>query len=77
MKKMTVDESGGAKSKDGALLDKLLDILNPGYQSEMEPDEADAAGAFLEDAISEDDALDSDADLLDAISSGGEDRDGR
>lgn len=35
---------------------KLDDALTPTYQAEFAPDEAEAAGAFLEDALSEDDA---------------------
>ena len=46
---------------------KLLDAMTPGYQAEFDPDEADRAGAFIEDALSEKDALASDVDLLDLI----------
>lgn len=41
---------------------KLADALVPGFQVEFDPDEAEAAGAFEEDALSEADALDSAAD---------------
>jgi hypothetical protein len=37
--------------------EKLADALTPGYQAEFDPGEADAAGAFVEDALSEVDAL--------------------
>lgn len=47
---------------------KLLDAMSPGYQAEFDPDEADRAGSFIEDALSEEDALASDVDLLDLIS---------
>lgn len=39
--------------------DKLRDAMTPGYQAEFSPSEADMAGAFKEDALGEDDALDS------------------
>jgi hypothetical protein len=50
----------------GALREKLLDALTPGYQAEFDPDEAEQAGAFVEDALSEQDAAESDIDLVDA-----------
>ena len=46
-----------------ALREKLLDALIPGYQAEFDPDEADMAGAFVEDAMSEQDAVESSMDL--------------
>ena len=49
-----------------ALREKLIDALTPGYQVEFDPDEAEQAGAFVEDALSEQDAAESDIDLLDA-----------
>ena len=39
-------------------------MLIPGYQAEFDPDEAEKVGAFHEDALSEQDALDSDVDLV-------------
>jgi hypothetical protein len=36
---------------------KLADALTPGFQAEFDPAEAEAAGAFVEDALSESDAL--------------------
>jgi hypothetical protein len=50
----------------GALREKLLDAMTPGYQAEFDPDEAEQAGAFVEDALSEQDAAESDIDLVDA-----------
>ena len=55
------------KSKDdaqAALLEELDDSLIPGFQVEFDPDEAERAGAFVEDALSEHDALESGIDLL-------------
>lgn len=49
-----------------AVREKLTDALTPGYQAEFDPEEAERAGAFVEDALSEQEALDSQADLADA-----------
>jgi hypothetical protein len=46
-----------------AVLEKLDDSLVPGLQVEFDPDEAERAGAFVEDALSEADALESAIDL--------------
>ena len=48
-----------------ALRDKLIDLLIPGYSVEFDPYEAEQAGAFQEDAMSEQDAADSCLDLVD------------
>jgi len=39
--------------------EKLLDAEIPGFQAEFDPLEAQMLGAFKEDALSEEDALDS------------------
>ncbi len=44
--------------------DKLLDAWTPGFQAEFDPDEAERAGAFVEDALSEADAAASVDDLM-------------
>jgi flagellar basal body rod protein FlgF len=54
----------GAAANDEAMqvdivAEKLADAETPGYQAEFDPLEADRAGAFAEDAISEADAIDS------------------
>jgi hypothetical protein len=54
----------GTAANDGAIhvdvvAEKLADAETPGYQAEFDPLEADRAGAFAEDAISEADAIDS------------------
>lgn len=49
-----------------ALREKLADALTPGYQAELDPEEAERAGAFIEDALSEEDAAESAADRVDA-----------
>lgn len=43
-------------------LDKLEDAKTLGYQAEFAPDEAEVAGAFVEDALSEEEALESSTD---------------
>ena len=45
------------------LREKLADALLPGFQVEFDAEEAERAGAFQEDALSEGDALDSALDL--------------
>ena len=45
--------------------EKLADAQTPGFQAEFDPDEAELAGAFVEDALSEQDAAESSSDLLD------------
>jgi hypothetical protein len=49
-------------SQDTAIREKLADALIPGFQAEFDPDEAELVGAFQEDALSEQDALDSAVD---------------
>lgn len=49
---------------DEALRQKLTDALVPGYEVECTPEEADAMGAFEEDAISEADAEGSTSDWV-------------
>lgn len=46
--------------------EKLTDAMIPGYQAEFDPEEAERVGAFVEDALSEQDAAESGADLVDA-----------
>jgi hypothetical protein len=52
------------KDATEALLEKLADASTPGYQVEFDPEEAERAGAFIEDALSEEDAMESSVDLL-------------
>jgi hypothetical protein len=47
-----------------ALSEKLADAQTPGFQAEFDPEEAEQLGAFKEDALTEQDALDSDMDLV-------------
>ena len=47
------------------LAEKLADAMVPGAIVEFDPEEAERAGAFVEDALSESDALESDIDLID------------
>lgn len=48
------------------LSEKIGDAGIPGAQIEFDPDEADAAGAFHEDAVSAEDAAEASVDLNDA-----------
>ena len=48
---------------DEALREKLIDALTPGYAVEFDPEEAEKAGAFVEDALNEHDAIESSIDL--------------
>lgn len=50
-----------------ALNEKLADAMTPGYQTEFDPEEAEQVGAFVEDALSEEDASESGADLVDSV----------
>jgi len=52
------------KDATEALLEKLADASTPGYQVEFDPEEAERAGSFIEDALSEEDAMESSVDLL-------------
>lgn len=48
---------------DEELLNKLRDAMVPTIVVTLEPDEAERAGAFVEEALGEEDALASSADL--------------
>ena len=52
---------------DNAIGDKFADASTPGYQAEFDPEEAEQAGAFVEDALTEQDAVESGVDLADAL----------
>jgi hypothetical protein len=43
---------------------KLADANTPGFVVDVDPDEADLLGAFVEDALTEQDAMDGGVDLL-------------
>ncbi|VTU46123.1 hypothetical protein SRS16P2_00496 (plasmid) [Variovorax sp. SRS16] len=60
---------GDRANDDAALREKLTDALTPGFVAEFDPDEAERAGAFEEDALSEADAADSSEDLPAALDS--------
>lgn len=47
--------------------EKLADLSTPGYQAEFDPLEAEQVGAFIEDAMNEEDALDSSSDLAEDV----------
>ena len=65
---MTAPPSAARFDKaDQALYEKLNDALTPGYAAEFDPGEAQQAGAFVEDALSEADVVDSAPDLEGAL----------
>jgi len=45
--------------KINTIAEKITDAMEPGYQVEFDPDEAELMGAFEEDAITEQEAMDS------------------
>ncbi|MGO9532114.1 MAG: hypothetical protein ACLP3B_13190 [Syntrophobacteraceae bacterium] len=60
MKELTKEVLFDAKEDAAeALREKLADMETPGFEVEFDPEEAELAGAFVEDALSEQDALDS------------------
>lgn len=54
-------------NRDAVVREKLIDALTPGFAPEFDPQEAERAGAFAEDALSERDAMDSAVDLPGAL----------
>lgn len=58
------DDEGNAKE---VISEKLADLGTPGYQAEFDPLEAEQVGAFIEDAMTEEDALDSSSDLAEDV----------
>ena len=50
-------------TQDQVIQEKLLDAKIPGFQAEFDPVEAERLGAFKEDALSEEDAMDSSIDV--------------
>lgn len=61
------DDSSEQVHFSESIRDKLIDAQTPGFQAEFDPEEAERAGAFPEDALSEADALQSVHDLPDAL----------
>lgn len=55
-----IDEDAAAAA---VLHEKLTDAGTPGFEAEFSPDEAEAAGAFVEDALTEEAAFQSRDDL--------------
>lgn len=54
------------------VIEKTADALIPGLMVEFDPLEAELAGAFAEDALSEDDAKASAIDVMDTKNFGGD-----
>ena len=55
-------ETNNPDIQEQVIQEKLLDAEIPGFQAEFDPLEAERLGAFTEDALSEQDALDSTID---------------
>ena len=62
MNKPPIDAETNNPDIQEVITDKLLDAEIPGFQAEFDPLEAQMLGAFTEDALSEQDALDSTID---------------
>lgn len=54
-----------AETAAAVLREKLVDLQTPGFVAEFDPEEAEQAGAFVEDALSAEDALASAIDTVD------------
>lgn len=59
--KMAIDREADASD---VLNEKLRDEQIPGFEVEFDPEEAEKAGAFEEDALTEADALESSTDWV-------------
>ena len=64
MNKPPIDAETNNPDIQEVITDKLLDAEIPGFQAEFDPLEAQKLGAFTEDALSEQDALDSTIDHI-------------
>ena len=62
---MSADIFIGEGDAVDVLAEKLTDAMVPGAMVEFDPEEAERAGAFVEDALSESDALESSVDSID------------
>jgi len=62
---MSADTLIGEGDAVDILAEKLTDAMVPGAIVEFDPEEAEMAGAFVEDALSESDALESSVDSID------------
>lgn len=65
-KKKSRNIPGGEKTAREVLEEKLQDTLVPGFKVPLDPDEADEMGAFEEDAMSLEDAMEASTDPQEA-----------
>ena len=65
MKKKLMKKKPAKPDTDQVIAEKIHDAQTPGFEAEFTPDEAEQAGAFPEEALSEQDAAESAIDLLD------------
>ena len=64
MNRPPIDAETNNSDIQEVIQEKLLDAEIPGFQAEFDPLEAERLGAFTEDALSEQDALDSTIDHI-------------
>ena len=62
MHRLPIDVETDNPDIQEVITDKLLDAEIPGFQAEFDPLEAERLGAFIEEALSGQDALDSTID---------------
>lgn len=62
MHRLPIDAETNNPDITEIIQEKLLDAEIPGFQAEFDPFEAERLGAFAEDALSEQDALESTID---------------
>ena len=60
-------ETNNPDIQEQVIQEKLLDAEIPGFQAEFDPLEAERLGAFKEDALTEQDALDSTIDYVEEV----------
>jgi hypothetical protein len=60
---MSTETTSHEAEKVDPIREKIADAMTPGYQAEFDPEEAERAGAFAEDALTEADAAASADDL--------------
>ncbi|MER0171838.1 MULTISPECIES: conjugal transfer protein TraD [Nitrosomonas] len=60
-------ETNNPDIQEQVIQEKQLDAEIPGFQAEFDPLEAERLGAFKEDALTEQDALDSTIDYVEEV----------
>ncbi|TWI62546.1 hypothetical protein IP91_04067 [Pseudoduganella lurida] len=65
--KTSAGKTDGQDLLKDVVMEKLDDACTPGFAAPFTPEEARLAGAFVEDAITEEDAAESGIDLPEAL----------